>query len=160
MKIIIGKHIHSHWMGECGNGHTLSSSLHARNIQERLCKSHIVPFLFVINFFFLKFSHPSLQGVLHIREGGGSNEEDCQGFQKKIFSKKHTHKTQRTQALCAKQNNWIILRHPNWPNWSHLSTELGLDFLSERPDGILGGRQKLDFFVILSFLSCGMWPLV
>ena len=68
-------------MGECGNGHTLSSSLHARNIQERLCKSHIVPFPFVINFFFLKFSHPSLQGVLHIREGGGSYEEDCQGVQ-------------------------------------------------------------------------------
>ena len=68
-------------MGECGNGHTLSSSLHARNIQERFCKSHIVPFPFVINFFFLKFSHPSLQGVLHIREGGGSYEEDCQGVQ-------------------------------------------------------------------------------
>ena len=99
MKIIIGKHIHSHWMGECGNGHTLSSSLHARNIQERLCKSHIVPFLFVINFFFLKFSHPSLQGVLHIREGGGSNEEDCQGFQIDFlffsFSPKNTHTRHR-----------------------------------------------------------------
>ena len=101
VKLIIGKHIHSHWMGECGNGHTLSSSLHARNIQERLCKSHIVPFLFVINFFFLKFSHPSLQGVLHIREGGGSYEEDCQGVQKKIFSKKtHTQDTEDPSIMC------------------------------------------------------------
>ena len=158
--MIIGKHIHSHWMGECGNGHTLSSSLHARNIQERLCKSHIVPLPFVINFFFLKFSHPSLQGVLHIREGGGSYEEDCQGVQKKIFSKKHTHKTQRTQASCAKQKQLNHFTAPQLTQlsefWSHLLTELGLDFLSERPDGILGGRQKLKVFVILSFLSCGM----
>ena len=69
VKLIIGKHVHSHWMGECSNGHTLSSSLHARNIQERLCKSHIVPFVFVINFFLIEVFASIVAGSVTYQRG-------------------------------------------------------------------------------------------
>ena len=85
--MIIGKHIHSHWMGECGNGHTLSSSLHARNIQERLCKSHIVPFPFVINF------HRCRECYISEREVEAMKK--IVKVSKKRFSPKNTHTRHR-----------------------------------------------------------------